>query len=296
VPFRKEIGWKRHNLQLRAMFYKRIIHSIRNYEITLCQILIPVIFTIFAYLTKQGPSKDDHLRPLTFNLSHFKNSITPYDVRYTTANALKLSTCFKTSISRQSDASSVLISAEPGYSTMDDYLKMIGKESKDEYDWTYQIGATIDEEPNERLNITGFFNNQAYHTIAISLSYLGNSLMQCFGDKDYQIETINHPLPKNSSTRASEAMSTINEFYFSYTMSLGLYFLFPTFLIFLIKERKSGAKHSQLVSGVRLHNFWLATFIWDFVNYLVPCILIIVVILSFRIDGYWQHSWWVYKV
>ena len=98
----------------------------------------------------------------------------------------------------------VFINSEPGYTTMDDYLVGIGKDHKDQYNWNYQIGATIEEEPDGKLNITGFFNNQAYHTIAISLSYLGNTLMQCFGNKDYQIETINHPLPKNSSEQVLE--------------------------------------------------------------------------------------------
>ena len=32
-------------------------------------------------------------------------------------------------------------------------------------------------------------------------------------------------------------------------------------------------KHSQIVSGVKWYNFWLSTFTWDFVNFLIPALL-----------------------
>lgn len=32
-------------------------------------------------------------------------------------------------------------------------------------------------------------------------------------------------------------------------------------------------KHSQIVSGVKWYNFWLSTFTWDFINFLIPALL-----------------------
>ena len=125
------------------------------------------------------------------------------------------------------------------------YLIRIGKNHKDQYNLNYQIGATIEEDSDGKLNITGFFNNQAYHTIAISLSYLGNTLMKCFGNKDYQIETINHPLPRNSSKQTpGNHLSGDNSgsMGFTFCMSFGMAFLFATFLIFLDKRTKVGSQ------------------------------------------------------
>jgi len=34
-------------------------------------------------------------------------------------------------------------------------------------------------------------------------------------------------------------------------------------------------KHSQIVSGVKGLNFWLSTFSWDFINYMIPSLLVI---------------------
>jgi len=276
------------------MLQKRVIHSVRNYALTLGQILIPTIFTILACLLLLKSSRKDYSPALTLDLTRFDNPITPYDVRPPqSANAQKLATCYKASFTEQNTP--VFINSDSGNITIDEYLLSMGRDRNDQYNRNYMIAATIEDDPHGGLNIIGLFNNEAYHSIAISLSYLGNTLMQCFGSKEYQINTINQPLPRNISKRVTHTVSNEGNtgFNFSFCVSFGLALLFATFVVFLIKERTSGAKHCQLVSGVRLYNFWLATFLWDYVNYLIPCSLIIVVILGFQTDGYWQYSWWV---
>src|SRR6218665_134821 len=183
------------------MFYKRLIHSIRNYALIFGQILIPVLFTIFACINLYDPPRTrvQQWPYLTLDLTYFESPITPYDVMQQTETAQELASCYEASVSRQSKP--VFINNEPDYFTMDAYLLTIGKKHKDQYNWNYQIGATI-VGSKTTLTIIGYYNNEAYHTIAISLSYLGNTLMQCFGNKEYQIETINHPLPKHSVERA----------------------------------------------------------------------------------------------
>jgi len=296
VLYRKERGWKSQNLQLRATFYKRLVHSMRNYPIALGQMFFPAIFVLNACLNILGQSRSDADVKLTLDLTHFDNPITPYEVRpLQPANAQKLGSCYKATALRRSTP--IFVNSDSSNLTMDEFLVRIGKYNKAEYNRNYMIAATIEYDPVGGLTITGLFNNKSYHTIAISLSYLGNTLMQYFGDNEYQIETVNHPLPINqpsSSYSWQELTGTASKaFSFSSFVSTGLSILFATFLIFLIKERKSGAKHMQLVSGVRLHNFWLATFLWDYINYLVSCILIIVIILCFHVEVHWQTSWWV---
>ena len=57
----------------------------------------------------------------------------------------------------------------------------------------------------------------------------------------------------------------------------GFGFMMAAFSVFLIKERVSKAKHLQFLSGVGGFNFWVSTFLWDFVHYIVATILIYVV-------------------
>jgi len=46
------------------------------------------------------------------------------------------------------------------------------------------------------------------------------------------------------------------------------------------------AKHLQFVSGVDTLSYWLATYTWDFINYLVPAIVILILFAAFQVDSY----------
>lgn len=59
-----------------------------------------------------------------------------------------------------------------------------------------------------------------------------------------------------------------------------------TFVIFLVKERVSKSKHLQFVSGVNAINYWFATFLYDFVCYLLPSLVILGVFAVFDIEPF----------
>ena len=45
------------------------------------------------------------------------------------------------------------------------------------------------------------------------------------------------------------------------------------------------AKHLQFVSGVDAVSFWLATYSWDFINYLFPLLGIMIMFAAFQVDS-----------
>ena len=63
-------------------------------------------------------------------------------------------------------------------------------------------------------------------------------------------------------------------------------FLVATFAVFLVKERVIKSKHIQFVSGVPVFNFWASTFAWDFCNFMIPAILLVIVMAAINIEGY----------
>jgi ATP-binding cassette subfamily A (ABC1) protein 3 len=63
-------------------------------------------------------------------------------------------------------------------------------------------------------------------------------------------------------------------------------FLAAGFVVFLIKERETNAKHLQYVSGVRFPVFWIASFICDALNFIVPCIIMIILLLAFQSEDF----------
>jgi len=46
-------------------------------------------------------------------------------------------------------------------------------------------------------------------------------------------------------------------------------FVPASFVIFLVEERKTKAKHLQFVSGVKPITFWVAAYTWDMVRFII---------------------------
>ena len=54
---------------------------------------------------------------------------------------------------------------------------------------------------------------------------------------------------------------------------IALSFVPASFVLFLVSERASKAKHLQFVSGAEPSVYWVGSFVWDMINYLVPCVI-----------------------
>uniref|UniRef100_A0A670Y4K3 ABC transporter domain-containing protein n=1 Tax=Pseudonaja textilis TaxID=8673 RepID=A0A670Y4K3_PSETE len=66
--------------------------------------------------------------------------------------------------------------------------------------------------------------------------------------------------------------------------------LSSTFALLLVNERAIKAKHVQFVSGVYMVNFWLSALLWDLINFLTPCTLILVIFQAFDIKAFTQDN------
>lgn len=65
----------------------------------------------------------------------------------------------------------------------------------------------------------------------------------------YSITTVNHPLPRTAADQINDALTKdVEGFTISFNMMFGMAFLSSSFVLFLVKERESRAKHIQFVS------------------------------------------------
>ena len=176
------------------------------------------------------------------------------------------------------------------YDDMEVYLVKKAEESLEQYTQQYVSAATIEGKIVPDLTVlTGWFHNEALHTPATTLTLIGNTLLYYFSGKtDYNIEVTNHPLPLTTSDKATASLFTASSaaFVVSYNITFGMAFLVATFVLFLIKERSIKSKHCQFVTGVHTGNFWVSTFVWDFINFLIPSLLILLVLFLFGVEAY----------
>ena len=175
-------------------------------------------------------------------------------------------------------------SAASGGLVCQTYVKMLELEAN-----VSTINATIDSlhEKNEsKTLLEGYFNDNPLHSPAISLDVLSNALLGAVSN--VSIVAHNHPLPRTVNDKLDDVMTVNFRFSgsFNFGFLYGMSFLGASFIVFLIKERVSKSKHIQILSGVHYVNFWLATFVWDYINFLVPCFFTVVLLYVFEIEAF----------
>ncbi len=285
VGVEKNTGMNLYMQQFRAMFVKRVIHTMRNKIVTVTQLVMPLIFTAIAGIVIKTLPKPVPPPSLTLSMNYFDQVDTawPYVTNITgfsnnsTYLVNGLVNSYKDYIAPLVERVEYVNNID-GYDSMADYLGYIGATNMRAYQTQYQIATEFNELPvssNKSAAIIGFFNNQAYHTVAITLDAISNSLLNYFTDGRHTIETTNHPIPKSSNTELEEDLqkSAGLSFIVSNNVLFGQSFLTATFVVFIIKERTSKAKHIQFVSGVHVGTYWMSTYLWDFINYLIPATL-----------------------
>uniref|UniRef100_A0A665XDU4 P-type phospholipid transporter n=1 Tax=Echeneis naucrates TaxID=173247 RepID=A0A665XDU4_ECHNA len=143
-----------------------------------------------------------------------------------------------------------------------------------------------------RDNVKVWFYNQAWHSMVSFLSVANNAILR--GNlppgqtpHQYGISVSNHPLNLSKEQLSYVAMSTTStDVVVSICVIFAMSFIPASFVLFLIQERVNKAKHLQFVSGVNPAVYWLANLAWDMCNYIIPCLIVIVIFLCFQQKAY----------
>mmetsp|Transcript_16037 Transcript_16037/g.15967 ORF Transcript_16037/g.15967 Transcript_16037/m.15967 type:complete len:82 (-) Transcript_16037:1773-2018(-) len=72
--------------------------------------------------------------------------------------------------------------------------------------------------------------------------------------------------------------------------AIGMAFI-PTGLVtFIVKERENNVKHQHLVSGVSIPAYWLSSYTWDLLKFMVPGILSVLMIQAFDLKSLTENT------
>jgi ATP-binding cassette subfamily A (ABC1) protein 3 len=125
-------------------------------------------------------------------------------------------------------------------------------------------------------------NASAVHGAPAFMNLVNTAIMRTLTTGTGSITVSNKPMPltllQEQTSQSGDAFSA------STYIVIGFAFLPASYAIFVVRERETGAKHQQLISGVSLPAYWLATYIWDVVSYLVPSGLVILFFVLFDIE------------
>uniref|UniRef100_A0A452I392 P-type phospholipid transporter n=1 Tax=Gopherus agassizii TaxID=38772 RepID=A0A452I392_9SAUR len=156
----------------------------------------------------------------------------------------------------------------------------------------------------QMMNITGvsrnvlsvWFNNKGWHAMVSFLNVANNAvlranLQQGQAPEEYGITAINHPL-NLTKEQLSEVivLTTSVDAVVAICVIFAMSFIPASFVLYLIQERVTKAKHLQFVSGVSPAVYWLTNFIWDIVNYTVSAGMVVGIFIGFEKKAYTSPS------
>uniref|UniRef100_A0A3Q3RRK1 P-type phospholipid transporter n=1 Tax=Mastacembelus armatus TaxID=205130 RepID=A0A3Q3RRK1_9TELE len=145
---------------------------------------------------------------------------------------------------------------------------------------------------NSRNNVKVWYNNKGWHAMVSFVNVMNNGLLRANlppGPErmKHGITAYNHPLNLTKEQLTEMAMMTTSvDVLVSICVIFAMSFVPASFVLFLIEERVSKAKHLQFVSGVKPILYWLANFTWDMLNYAVPATMVVLIFISFQQQSY----------
>ncbi|XP_054459181.1 phospholipid-transporting ATPase ABCA1 [Anoplopoma fimbria] len=145
---------------------------------------------------------------------------------------------------------------------------------------------------NSQNNVKVWYNNKGWHAMVSFVNVMNNGLLRASlppgpERKRHGITAYNHPLNLTKEQLTEIAMMTTSvDVLVSICVIFAMSFVPASFILFLIEERVSKAKHLQFVSGVKPILYWLANFTWDMLNYTVPATMVVLIFICFQQQSY----------
>lgn len=141
-------------------------------------------------------------------------------------------------------------------------------EALGEFTRKYLVGATF-----EAKTVTAWFNGQPYHTMPLTLNTVNRALLKAIKGDSYDISISNHPYKYKSSEKDEANYSLDLQFVNTILSFLGLFLLLTywpfIFTIHYVREREANMKHLQFISGMNRYVYWLTSFCFDFIGFIV---------------------------
>ncbi|XP_062605265.1 phospholipid-transporting ATPase ABCA3-like [Saccostrea cucullata] len=290
--FEKNTGITAIFQQLRGLLMKKALHTWRSKFMIIIQLIVPILLAIAGLLADQSidglkPHPDP---PLTLDLRPYPNSITTLTKGiYSPPISENMIQEYSRNFRQKGLGVAVYDSKDSTQFNINkfwlDRSKQIGQRT---FNSRYVIGFGFDGN-----DIISYYNGEVIHASGISLSYTMDFLLKFYCGNSKSIQTINHPFPPSEELKRSTQSAGFAAFKglsLALCVLFGLSCLVASFSVFHIREKSSGAKHLQKVSGVGSRVFWLANLIWDFIHYLVPIFLILICFAAFQIPAYTEEN------
>ncbi|KAM9392247.1 phospholipid-transporting ATPase ABCA3 [Pholidichthys leucotaenia] len=267
--------------QFYAMFLKRALYSWRNWKVIVAQFLVPLIFTIVALVVAHTLPNHQNAPQLNLTLRRYGATNVP----------VSLQPGAGPQASAWAHAYNSQLSAQQGklinVTNITSYILDQREKEGGSFNEHCVVGAAFKGRRHKNTEAIAYFNNEGYHTPAMALMMVDTALFKLIAGPNASIQTSNYPMPCNPSEIAtSQLAQSKTGFAIAINLMYGMASLSSTFALLLVTESAIKSKHVQKVSGVYLSNFWFSALVWDLFNFLLPCLLMLVVFQAFGVEAF----------
>ncbi|XP_072296815.1 retinal-specific phospholipid-transporting ATPase ABCA4-like [Eucyclogobius newberryi] len=136
-------------------------------------------------------------------------------------------------------------------------------------------------------NIKVWYNNKGWHAVVSFMNVANNAILRAFlpphaKPAEFGITAVNHPLNLTKEQLSEVTVLTTSvDAVVAICVIFAVSFVPASFVLYLIQERVTKAKHLQFVSGVSPLVYWVANFIWDMVNYCLSTAMVVGIFMAF---------------
>uniref|UniRef100_A0AAR2LXT6 P-type phospholipid transporter n=1 Tax=Pygocentrus nattereri TaxID=42514 RepID=A0AAR2LXT6_PYGNA len=136
-------------------------------------------------------------------------------------------------------------------------------------------------------NVKVWFNNKGWHAMVSFMNIANNAILRAnlphfTNPSEYGITAINHPLNLTKEQLSEVTVLTTSvDAVVAICVIFAMSFIPASFVLYLIQERVTKAKHLQFVSGVSPLVYWVANFFWDMVNYSISSAMVVGIFVAF---------------
>ncbi|XP_072932013.1 phospholipid-transporting ATPase ABCA3-like [Epargyreus clarus] len=275
-PIQKVKGFKLLRNHYKATIIKLAYYTSRNKLAAFIQFVTPIINITVSVIISRSWKFISQLPPLELSLENgFKNTQTLLSEGINlTANSLETKAMMAYKDYFKSSHNPGMKLSDIGTMDLGKYYLKLSETDLSRIRYENLVGATF--APNR---ITGWFSNYGYHDSAISLALVNNAMLRALSPNS-TLRIKNYPLPY-SIDNLVRVMATGSSMSFQFAFNIGFCMAFVTafLVLFVIKERRSGAALLQRVAGLRAGVQWTGALLWDWL-WLVNVSLAIVLTLA----------------
>ncbi|XP_055306584.1 phospholipid-transporting ATPase ABCA3-like [Sitodiplosis mosellana] len=279
-------GFMLHVNQWHAMLRKRFFCWIRSWITVLLQNLIPVTLIVAIILTTSEQStEDEQTTTSAILLDRYGKTVTMLQ-RPTACNTTVIESIFSQYRDSFKNQSPDAVLDEFSEDIQTRYLEK-AKTNLPEVNSRYLAGMSI----GENCEILAWFIGKRFDTSALSLSLMHNAMVKTALGINHNIQVTDFPVARRNGSRTIYQMPKLFEPLVT-ILSFGMAFVSCFYIIFHIRERVTKAKLLQMVSGVSVCTFWLTSFLFDFITYMLTTAIVIITLAACGKEGWSGNDLW----